>query len=244
MWRVAHECMVSGGLAILPYRVAYNIVISCVQITVEEKVKPDEQVKTQKHNKTPKIQCKRQVVKEIAQLEHHLITHRPHFVRMLMSADKLGNRRISINDLLTILTKMRIQLSQLTVEILSHILEIEGGFLRYDHLLQMDIQSKVKRHFQKCEAEHLLIHDKCTVAADGKTSSEVAKLEKQKLQATLDGKNGILAEEYREAELKQFTLLVDFCKGKQIMLDWKLAEKGACWIVWYSIDTLVRTKHT
>ena len=120
-------------------------------------------------------------------------------------------------------------MSQTTIEILLDILEIDGGLLRYDQLLQGGIPRKVARYFQQYDSE--IINNKNPKYIAGKTScdDESALLQPEKNKkcpSSMDGKNGVLADEYKQEELRQYTSLLDFCNGKGITLDWKLAEKG------------------
>ena len=169
-----------------------------------------------------KVQSKARIIEEITRLEQHLITHRPLFVHMLTSADKLGNKSIRVNDMLNIFNRMKIQLSQETTEVLLDTLEVDDGLLRYNEFLKGEILRRVKRSFQRQDSKWT--HNKIAQSIAGNISrdSPLLQLGKQSL-STMDEKN---AKEYKQEELKQFALLLDFCKGKGITLDWKMAEKG------------------
>ena len=171
------------------------------------------------------VQSNCRILEEITQLEQHLVTHRPLFIHMLTSADKLGNKSIGVNDMLNIFNKMKIQLSQETIEVLLDTLEVDDGLLRYNEFLKGEILRRVKRSFQQQDSKW--IHNKMAQSIAGNTSrdSTLLQLGKQSL-STMDEKNGMLSNEYKQEELKQFALLLDFCKGKGITLDWKMAEKG------------------
>ena len=197
-----------------------------MQTAMEENTEPTEQLQIGTECASFKVQCKGRILEEITQLEQHLVTHRPRLVHMLMSADKLGNKSISVHDMLSILSKMTIQMSQQTIEVLLDILEIDGGLLRHDELLKGGILRKATRHFQQNDPEWIRKKSANSIAGNISSDDTLLQLEKQKILSTMDEKNGILADEYKQEELKQFTLLLDFCKGKGITLDWKLAEKG------------------
>lgn len=187
---------------------------------------PTEQVQIGTECTSSEIQCKSHVLREITQLEHHLVTHRPRLVQMLTSADKQNNRSISVHDMLSIFSKMKIQMSQQTIEILLDILKIDGGLVRYDELLQGGILRKVTRHFQQYDSEWIPPKKATSIAGSISSDNTLLQLEEQISPSTMDGKIGILADEYKQEELKQFASLLEFCKGKGITLDWKLAERG------------------
>lgn len=117
-------------------------------------------------------------------------------------------------------------MSQQTTEVLLDMLEIDDGLLRYEELLKGGLVRTVKRSFQQQDSE--MESQKITHSTPGNISLDKTQLqsEKEKTLSTMDGKKGIIASEYKEEELKQFMSLLDFCKGKEITLDWKMAEKG------------------
>ena len=193
---------------------------------MEENTEQTKQLQVGTECDLSKVQCKGHILKEITQLEQHLVAHRPRLVHMLVSADKLGNKSISVHDMLSILSKMKIQVSQQTIQVLLDILETDGGFLRHDELLKGGILRKVTRHFQQNDPEWIHKESANSIAGNTSGNDTLLQLQKQKSLGTTDEKTGILANEYKQEELKQFTLLLDFCKGKGITLDWKLAEKG------------------
>ena len=193
---------------------------------MEESAEPTEQVQIGTECTSSKIRCNSRVLRELTQLEHHLVTHRPRLMHMLTSADKQGNKNISVHDMLNILSKMKIQLSQQTIEILSDILEVDGGLVRYDELLQGGILRKVIGSFQQLDSEWIPQKSANSIACSISSDNTLLQLEKQTSPSTMDGKNGILADEYKLEELKRFTSLLEFCKERGIILDQKLAEKG------------------
>lgn len=196
---------------------------------MEEKLEPTEILRAGTvYTCTSKIQCEGCILQEITRLEQLLITHRPHLMHMLVSADKIGNKSINVHDMLSILNKMKIQMSEQTIEVLLDILDIDDGLLRYDKLLKGGILRKVKGRFQQLHVDSKQIHKKKehSIACNISLENTLLQLEKQRSLCTMGQKNGILANEYKQEELKQFTSLLDFCKERGIVLDWKMAEKG------------------
>ena len=198
-----------------------------MQITLEQDAIPNKQ-DTTKRRKT-KIQHRKQVLKEVTLLEQHLGTHRPRLVQMLTSADKLNNKCISVNDMLSIFSKMKIPVSQATIELMLDVLVIDDhGLLNYNQLLNGEVLRKVEEHFQQYDfklTEDETVNPVIKESFSGDIST-LLELDKHEAPSTMGGRNGALADEWKQEELKQFTLLIDYCKENGIILDWKLAEKG------------------
>lgn len=179
--------------------------------------------------KKSKFQYERQVLKEVTQLEQHLVIHRHRLVQMLTLADKLCNKHVHVNDLLNILSKLNIQTSHATVEVLLNVLVVsDNGLVNYSQLLRGGILRRVREYFQQLASEPTY-HEKFNPVDEESSIDDIStqlQLEKYNTPSSMSGRNGILADETREEELKQFTLLIDYCRDNGVILDWKLAEQG------------------
>ena len=178
------------------------------------------------------LKFKKQMIKEITLVEHHLANHRQRFVSLLAAADKMRTRFIIVSDMLSIMNKMKAPLSQAATEILLQVLDIrDDGHMDYQQLMNGGILRAVEQHFQQLEAgiavddeaEHLVD----TSLSDNVWSMKAADMEKKHgAPSTLLGCNGILADQYKQEEVKQFSLLINHCKDNGILLNWQVAEKG------------------
>ena len=173
------------------------------------------------------LRQKKHVLKEVALLDRYLTTRRHQLIQMFASADRLTKKCISVSDLTSILNKLKIPVSQATLELLLDILEIgDSGLINYSQLLDGVLVKKVENHFQR----RSFVGSNPNPEYDGTSidgASEVhVPLKRYNTPSSMDGKNGTLAGEIREEELKQFNSLIAFCKENEIVLDWKLAEKG------------------
>lgn len=162
------------------------------------------------------------VLQELAFLEQNLITHRDCLVRMLASADKLSNKCISVNDMLSILRKIDVPLSQNAVKVLLEILKKgdNDGLLNYSLLLDGGILRKVEQNFQQLGFEPLNRENSDLNVEDD------LHLKKYSQPSSMNGKNGALTDKRKQEELKQFTSLMVYCKENGTALNQKLAEKG------------------
>ena len=198
------------------------IVILQVNLKNVEKQTEDEPMERKKSL----LWQKKHVVKEVTLLERHLVTNRHRLVQMLTSADRLANKFISVSDMLSILSKLKIPVSQATTELLLDILEIDdNGLLNYSQLLNGMLLKKVEDHFKRHSFELIENNSSNAVDCDDKGSLKMP-FEKYNVPSSMDGKNGALAGKFKQDELKQFNSLIAYCEENGIVLDWKLAEKG------------------
>ena len=174
---------------------------------------------------------KRQMMREIVQLEEYLANNRRRVISLLATVDKTHTRFITVSDMLSVMNKLKAPLSQAAIETLLQVLEIrEDGLLDYQQLINGGIHTMVEEHFQRLEAE--LVSDEgnkqeeCVVCEDewSMKAADVAK--KHGGPGTLQGEHGILAEQYKQEEVKQFSKLINYCKENGIVLNWQVAEKG------------------
>lgn len=172
------------------------------------------------------------MIKEITLVEHHLASHRQRFVSLLAAADKMRTRFIIVSDMLSVMNKMKAPLSQAATEILLQVLDIrDDGHMDYQQLMNGGILRAVEDHFQQLEADMAADdepeHSVETSSSDNVWTMKAADLEKKHgAPSTLLGCNGIHADQYKQEEVKQFSLLINHCKDNGILLNWQLAEKG------------------
>lgn len=178
------------------------------------------------------LKFKRQIIKEISDLEQFLAAKRRRFISLLAAADKAHNRYISVSEMLSVLNKIKAPLSQSVIEILLQVLEItDNGLLDYQQLINGSISVVIEEHFESLESKLLFVEDE-TDKMEPVTSEDVwitraADLEKKhRAPGTLTGEHGTKAEHYKQEEVMQFSKLIKYCKENGIILNWQMAEKG------------------
>ena len=169
------------------------------------------------------------MLKEITLMEKYLTKYRFRLVQLLSSADRKRNCTISVSDMLSVINKLKIPLSQAAIELLLKVLVIDDdGHLNYQQLLNGEILRMVDSYFQRESASNERTTDsqKDREVFVSSSEEELAHLNKPVVGSTLSGEKGTLADAYKEEELRQFKALVECCKKNGIVLDWHLAEKG------------------
>lgn len=202
-------------------------VIQLLQVGIEHKNKQTEHDLTE--CKRSKLQHEKHIIREVTQLEQHLVTHRHLLVRMLTFADKLCNNHVRMNDILNVLSKLKIPVSQTTAEVLLDILVIDDdGLVNYIQLLRGGILRKAQEYFQQLGSELICLEDfnDTSKRSSIDDASRQLQLEKYNTLSSMSGKSGVLASENQKEELEQFTALIDYCRNNGVILDWKLAEQG------------------
>ena len=195
--------------------------------------KHDDKPTTPDSSKKVTVKYKKQILKEVLQLEQHLAKHRQRLVTLLMAVDKNRDYLITTEEFLMIVDKLRAPISQDALEILLTA-TTQDNQLDYRMLLSGSLWKAVNDHFQNREEES---------AVSAASMSENSSKELQDLQATdskdvlrtsqrqlapstMDGQNGELSDAYKLAELKQFDALITYCKDNGIILNYDTAEKG------------------
>lgn len=188
------------------------------------------------------LNFKNQIIKEIVLIESHLARHRQRLVSLLAGTGDMHTRCIKVCDMLLILEKIKTPLSQETVEILLQVLDIQSdGHMDYYQLLNGRIMKAIEEHFKQLEA-NLHADDKIHHSLE-KVSSDISAMSTMDLEkkygapSTLLGCAGTFVEDYKHEEVKQFSLLIDYCKENGIFLDCQVAEKGR--IVYVFIQVVV-----
>ena len=188
--------------------------------------------------KRQRLRYKKQMLKEITTLEQYLIRYRQRLVTSLMMADKERDGHITVNELLSILAKLRVPVSQSAIELLITAVGMtEDGRIAYKMLLSGGLVKLVEAYFQKIDVEitvgsatecaestHKSLSRTPTSDVSGEGGSDIH--QKYAAPSTLGGETGKLADAYKQEELRQFNALITYCQEKGIVLTTDLAEKG------------------
>ena len=171
------------------------------------------------------------MIREVTQLEEYLANNRRRVISLLATVDKTHTRFITVNEMLSVMNKLKAPLSQAAIETLLQVLEIrEDGLLDYQQLISGGIRAVVEEHFERLEAglvdKEDVTQDDSKVSEDEWTMKAADVEKKHGAPSTLQGEHKILTEQYRQEEVKQFSKLINYCKENGIVLNWQVAEKG------------------
>ena len=186
--------------------------------------------------KQPRMRQRRQLLREIVLLEHHLRRHRQRLVTLLMTADKNRDRHISVEDLIGIMHKLKVPVSQETLEVfLSALKGDERGRIDYRMVLNGGLVRMVEDYFERLTgcgitaAEDESVSSSQTISSTAQscdTPHATTSLQKYTAPSTMDGENGKLVDGCKQEALRQFETLMAHCKANGIVLNWEVAEKG------------------
>lgn len=163
-------------------------------------------------------------------LQQFLDVNRMRLVSLLMTIDKAHTRFISVSVMLGVMNKLKAPLSQAAIEILLQVLDIrEDGLLDYQQLINGCVLRAVEEHFKRLEEELIVeeVDEVLPASSEDLWKMKTADLEKKHSNpSTLTGKHGVMVQDYKQEEIKQFSKLIEYCKENGIVLNWQVAERG------------------
>ena len=180
-----------------------------------------------------RLQERKQMMKETTALILCLSHGKQRFVTLLAIKDPKRENSISAKELLAVLQKMRPPVSQEALEcILKCLPQTKEGKLDYLPLVNGSILQCVEEYFNTSGGDSGITTG---VAESGESITSQANTERetpdidplsQGLKSTMGGERGRLSTAYKEEEIKQFEVLMEFCRENNIVFDEKFVEKG------------------
>ena len=197
---------------------------------------------------------KRDVLRETALLEKFILLRRQQIVGHLLAADQKRERKVTVDNFLAILSKLRTPVSSATIDTLLSSIEVApDNSFDYTILLNGSLLSRVEEYFQRREVDTVVAEAvpqrnpclksassvACTVGSTHSGSDTGDSREEEpaptrleslqrrhKVPSSMEGETGRLVDAYKRDSLDEFTKLIEHCQASNIVLTWELAERG------------------
>ena len=169
----------------------------------------------------------RRIISETRAFESHILHGKQRFVTLITLHDPAGSGNISVEELESIIHKMRPPISRDSLDLILRSLPSAAGEER-----RIDYQPLIKGDMVKYVEEYLSSSDSyAEVRSDFSSSTGDVKPGKQTecdtaATGTMGRERGALSTAYKEEERRQFEILLEFCRERGIVLNKEITEKG------------------